>query len=164
MDKLTARFVTTAKPAEYVKSMRLHDITLYQINLSEDVAQRVIEKADEYFVSVFNSYYYENDERGDVKKGELFGGFEIKNLLSAFSLSYYTDEPQVDILVDGGEFAGVVVLMRERSGSTWTTRYDDWFVIHRLDGTVEGKNRAENVVTTESNSKEDIKHYYLVKK
>ena len=164
MERLTARFVTTSKPTNYVKTLKLNDITLYWVEYGEEDAKRILAESDQYFVSIFNSYFYENDVRGDVKKGEGYGEFEIKEMASAFSPCYSTNEPQVDILVSGKSFAGVVIMMRESGGSTWTSYRREWFVIHYTDGTVEGKNRSENCVYTEDNTSEDVKSYYLYKK
>lgn len=164
MEKLSARFVTTVKPDKYVKSIQHNGVTIYQVEYDEEVAEKILAQADEYFLSKFSSYYYENDVYGEVKKGEGFGGFEIKKLISAFSGMYSTDEPQADILVSGREFAGVVVLMRESGGSTWTSYSNEWFVIHYTDGSIEGVNRSESVVDTEDTSSSDIKSYYLIKK
>ena len=85
-------------------------------------------------------------------------------MASAFSPCYSTSEPQVDILVAGKSFAGVVIKMRESGGSTWSSYCREWFVFHYTDGTVEGKNRSENCVYTEDNTSEDVKSYYLHKK
>ncbi len=85
-------------------------------------------------------------------------------MASSFSPCYSTSEPQVDILVAGKSFAGVVIKMREENGSTWSSYSQEWFVIHYTDGSVEGKNRSEKYVCTEDNTSEHIKSYYLHKK
>ena len=164
MEKLTARFVTTLKPDSYVESLRLNGITLYRVEYSEEDTKRILAESDEYFVSIFSSRYYENDVHGTVKKGEGYGEFAIKKMASAFSPCYSTSEPQVDILVTGKSFAGVVIKMRESGGSTWSSYSREWFVFHYTDGTVEGKNRSESCVYTEDNTSEDVKSYYLCKK
>ena len=164
MERLTARFVTTSKPSNYVESLRLDGITLYRVEYGEEDTQRILAESDEYFVSIFNSYHYENDIYGTVKKGEGYGEFAIKKMASAFSPCYSTDEPQVDILVAGKSFAGAVVKMSESGGSTWSSYRREWFVIHYTDGSVEGKNRSESSVYTEDNSSEDVRSYYLHKK
>ena len=164
MEKLTARFVTTSKPSNYVKSLQKDGITLYWVEYNQEDTKRILDESDEYFVSIFSSHYYENDVYGDVKKGENYGEFAIKKMASAFSPCYSTNEPQVDILVIGKSFAGVVIKMRESGGSTWTSYDREWFVIHYTDGTIEGKNRSENYVYTEDNTSESIKSYYLHKK
>ena len=164
MEQLSARFVTTAKPNNYVESLQLNGITLYRVEYGEEDTKRILAESDEYFVSIFNSYYYENDVRGDVKKGDRYGEFAIKKMASAFSPCYSTSEPQVDILVVGKSFAGVVIKMRESGGSTWSSYCREWFVFHYTDGSVEGKNRSENCVYTEDNTSESVKSYYLHKK
>ena len=164
MEKLSARFVTLSNPGNFINKITLKDITLYQVEFSEEISKKILDESDKYFVSVFNSYYYENDIHGDINKGKKFGEFEIKSLISSFSSCYSTSEPQVDILVSGQEFVGVVVLMRSQSASTWTNNTDKWFVIHYTDGSVVGVNRAEVAIYTEDNSTEDIKKYYLIKK
>ncbi len=164
MEQLNARFVTTSQPSSYVKALRLKDITLYWVEYEEEDAKRILAESDEYFVSIFSSYYYENDVYGEVKKGEGYGEFAIKKMASSFSPCYSTSEPQVDILVSGKSFAGVVIQMREECGSTWSSYSQEWFVIHYADGSVEGKNRSEKYVCTEDNTSEQIKSYYLHKK
>ena len=164
MEQLNARFVTTSNPGNYVKALRLKDITLYWVEYGEEDTKRILAESDEYFVSVFSSHYYENDVHGEVKKGEGFGEFEIKKMASSFSPCYSTSEPQVDILVSGKSFAGVVIPMKEENGSTWSSCSQEWFVIHYIDGSVEGKNRSEKYVCTEDNTSEYIKSYYLHKK
>ena len=164
MERLNARFVTTSQPNNYVRSLRKGDITLYVVEYGEEDTKRILAESDEYFVSVFSSHYYENDTRGDVKRGEGYGEFEIKKMASAFSPCYCTSEPQVDILVSGKSFAGVVIPMCEENGSTWSSYRKEWFVIHYLDGTIEGKNRSERYVCTEDNTSDDVKFYYLHKK
>ena len=164
MEQLTARFVTTAKPNNYVESLQLNGITLYRVEYGKEDTERILAESDEYFISIFSSYYYENDVHGDVKKGERYGEFAIKKMASAFSPCYSTSEPQVDILVAGRSFAGVVIKMCESGGSTWSSYRREWFVIHYTDGSVEGKNRSESCVYTEDNTSEDIKSYYLHKK
>ncbi len=163
-DKLRGRFVTTSKPSNYINCMRRNDITIYQVEYDEETTKKILSQAEKYFLSKFSSYYYENDVNGEKKKGECYGGFELNNLISAFSNSYYTDEPQADILVSGREFAGVVVLMQESGGSSWESYNNEWFVIHYLDGSIEGKNRSESATYTEDNSSEDSVSYYLIKK
>lgn len=164
MERLNARFVTISRPSNYVESLRLKDITLYRVEYGEEDTKRILAESDEYFVSVFSSYYYENDVHGEVKKGEGYGEFTIKKMASSFSPCYSTSEPQVDILVAGKSFAGVVIQMREENGSTWSSYMDEWFVIHYADGSVEGKNRSETYVCTEDNTSESTKSYYLHKK
>ena len=164
MEKLTARFVTTLKPDSYVEALRLNGITLYRVEYSEEDTKRILAESDEYFVSIFSSHYYENDVHSTVKKGEGYGEFAIKKMASAFSPCYSTSEPQVDILVTGKSFAGIVIKMRESGGSTWSSYSREWFVFHYTDGTVEGKNRSESCVYTEDNTSEDVKSYYLCKK
>ena len=164
MEQLTARFVTTAKPNNYIESLQLNGITLYRVEYGEEDTERILAESDEYFVSIFSSYYYENDVHGDVKKGERYGEFVIKKMASAFSPCYSTNEPQVDILVVGKSFAGVVIKMCESGGSTWSSYSREWFVIHYTDGSVEGQNRSEHCVYTEDNTSEDTKSYYLHKK
>jgi hypothetical protein len=164
MERLNARFVTTSRPSNYVKALQLKDITLYWVEYGEEDTKRILAESDEYFVSVFSSHYYENDVHGEVKKGEGYGEFEIKKMASSFSPCYSTNEPQVDILVAGKSFAGVVIQMKEENGSTWSSYRQEWFVIHYLDGSVEGKNRSEKYVCTEDNTSESIKSYYLHKK
>lgn len=164
MERLNARFVTTSRPSNYVKALQLKDITLYWVEYNEDDTKRILAESDEYFVSIFSSYYYENDVYGEKKKGEGYGEFAIKKMASSFSPCYSTSEPQVDILVSGKSFAGVVIQMREESGSTWSSYRQEWFVIHYPDGSVEGKNRSEKYVCTEDNTSEQIKSYYLHKK
>ncbi len=164
MERLNARFVTTSQPSKYVKSLQLKDITLYWVEYDEEDTKRILAESDEYFVSIFSSYYYENDVYGEVKKGEGYGEFAIKKMASSFSPCYSTSEPQVDILVSGKSFAGVVIQMREESGSTWSSYSQEWFVLHYTDGSVEGKNRSEKYVCTEDNTSEQIKSYYLHKK
>ena len=164
MEKLTARFVTTSKPDNYVKALQLNGITLYWVEYGEEDTKRILAESDEYFVSIFSSYFYENNVYGDVKKGEGYGEFAIRKMASAFSPCYSTSEPQVDILVAGRSFAGAVIRMRESGGSTWSSYSREWFVIHYTDGSVEGKNRSENCVYTEDNTREDVKSYYLHKK
>lgn len=164
MERLNSRFVTTSQPDKYVKALRLKDITLYWVEYDEEDANRILAESDEYFVSIFSSYFYENDVYGEVKKGEGYGEFAIKKMASSFSPCYSTNEPQVDILVSGKSFAGVVIKMSEESGSTWSSYKQEWFVIHYTDGSVEGKNRSEKCVYTEDNTTEDINSYYLHKK
>ena len=164
MEKLTARFVTTVKPSNFVKSFKLNDITLYWGEYGEEDANRILSESDEYFVSIFSSHFYENDVYGEVKSGEGYGEFAIRKMASAFSPCYSTNEPQVDILVTGKSFAGVVIKMRESGGSTWSSYSNEWFVIHYLDGNIEGKNRSESCVYTEDNTSEKIESYYLHKK
>lgn len=164
MERLNARFVTISRPSNYVKSLRLKDITLYWVEYGEEDTKRILAESDEYFVSVFSSHYYENDVYGKVKKGEGYGEFTIKKMASSFSPCYSTSEPQVDILVAGKSFAGVVIQMSEKNGSTWSSYMDEWFVIHYADGSVEGKNRSETNVYTEDNTSESTKSYYLHKK
>ena len=164
MERLTARFVTTSKPSNYVKALQLNGITLYWVEYDEEDTKRILAESDEYFVSIFSSYHYENDVHGEVKKGEGYGEFAIKKMASSFSPCYSTNEPQVDILVAGKSFAGVVIQMREENGSTWSSYRQEWFVIHYTDGSVEGKNRSENYVCTEDNTSENIESYYLHKK
>lgn len=164
MERLNARFVTTSQPDKYVKALRLKDITLYWVEYDEEDANRILAESDKYFVSIFSSYFYENDVYGEVKKGEGYGEFAIKKMASSFSPCYSTSEPQVDILVSGKSFAGVVIKMSEESGSTWSSYKQEWFVIHYTDGSVEGKNRSEKCVYTEDNTTEDINSYYLHKK
>ena len=164
MERLNARFVTTSRPSKYVKAFQLKDITLYWVEYDEEDTKRILAESDEYFVSIFSSYYHENDIYGEKKKGEGYGEFTIKKMASSFSPCYSTSEPQVDILVVGKSFAGVVIKMSEESGSTWSSRRQEWFVIHYTDGSVEGKNRSEKYVCTEDNTSEDITSYYLHKK
>lgn len=164
MEQLNARFVTISQPSNFVKALKLKDITLYWVEYDEEATKRILAESDEYFVSIFRSYYHENDVYGEVKKGEGYGEFAIKKMASSFSPCYSTSEPQVDILVAGRSFAGVVIKMSEENGSTWSSYKQEWFVIHYLDGSVEGKNRSERNVYTEDNSSEDIKSYYLHKK
>ena len=164
MERLTARFLMASKPSDYVKSIQLNGVTLYWVEYGEEDTKRILAESDEYFVSIFSSYFYENDVHGDVKKGEGYGEFEIKKMASTFSPCYSTSEPQVDILVAGKSFAGVVITMRESGGSTWSSYSREWFVFHYADGSVEGKNRSENFVYTEDNTRETIKSYYLHKK
>ena len=164
MERLNARFVTTSQPSKYVKSFKLKDITLYWVEYEEEDAKRILAESDEYFVSIFSSYYYENDVHGEVKRGEGYGEFVIKEMASSFSPCYTTSEPQVDILVSGKSFAGVVIKMKDENGSTWSSYSQEWFVIHYTDGSVEGKNRSEKYVCTEDNTSEDIESYYLHKK
>ena len=164
MERLTARFVTTSRPSNYVKSLQLNGITLYRVEYGEEDTKRILAESDEYFVSIFSSYHYENDVYGDVKKGEGYGEFEIKKMASSFSPCYSTSEPQVDILVVNKSFAGVVIHMREEIGSTWSSYRQEWFVIHYTDGSVEGKNRSVNYTCTEDNTSESIESYYLHKK
>ena len=164
MERLNARFVTTSEPSNYVKARRLQDITLYWVEYEEEDAKRILAESDEYFVSVFSSSYYENDVYSDVKKGEGYGEFAIKNMASSFSPCYSTSEPQVDILVVDKSFAGVVIPMKEENGSTWSSHSKEWFVIHYPDGSVEGKNWSVRYVCTEDNTSESIKCYYLHKK
>ena len=164
MERLNARFVTTSEPSKYVKSLRLGDITLYWVEYEEEDTKRILAESDEYFVSVFSSHFYENDVYGETKKGEGYGEFTIKNMASSFSLCYATSEPRVDILVVDKSFAGVVIPMSKENGSTWSSYKQEWFVIHRIDGSVEGKNMSERYVYTEDNSSEDIRSYYLYKK
>ena len=164
MEQLTARFVTTLKPSNYIKSLQLNGVTLYWVEYGEEDTKRILAESDEYFVSVFSSYHYEKGVYGEVKKGEGHGEFAIKKMASAFSPCYSTNEPQVDILVVGKSFAGVVIKMRESGGSTWSSYSREWFVFHYADGSVEGKNRSENFVYTEDNTRETIKSYYLHKK
>ncbi len=164
MERLNARFVTLSRPSNYVKAIQLKDITLYWVEYDEETTKRILAESDEYFVSIFSSYYHENDVYGEVKKGAGYGEFAIKKMASSFSPCYSTSEPQVDILVAGKSFAGVVIKMSEDSGSTWSSYSQEWFVIHYTDGSVEGKNRSEKYVYTEDNSSEDVKSYYLHKK
>jgi len=164
MEQLNARFVTTSMPSKYVEAKKLKDVTLYRVEYGEEDTKRILAESDEYFVSIFSSYYYENDVYGEVKKGDGYGEFAIKKMASSFSPCYSTSEPQVDILVVGKSFAGVVIKMSEESGSTWSSCRQEWFVIHYTDGSVEGKNRSEKYVYTEDNTSEDIKSYYLHKK
>ena len=164
MERLSARFVTTSRPSNYVEAFRLKDVTLYWVEYDEEDTKRILAESDEYFVSVFSSHYYENDVYGEKKKGEGYGEFAIKKMASSFSPCYSTNEPQVDILVVGKSFAGVVIQMKEESGSTWSSYRQEWFVIHYTDGSVEGKNRSENYVCTEDNTSEQIESYYLHKK
>ncbi len=164
MERLNARFVTISQPSNFVKALKLKDITLYWVEYDEETTKRILAESDEYFVSIFSSYYHENDVYGEVKKGEGYGEFAIKKMASSFSPCYSTSEPQVDILVAGKSFAGVVIKMSEENGSSWSSYKQEWFVIHYLDGSVEGKNRSERNVYTEDNSSEDITSYYLHKK
>ena len=164
MEQLNARFVTISKPSKYVEALKLKDVTLYWVEYEEEDTKRILAESDEYFVSVFSSHYYENDVYGEVKKGEGYGEFAIKKMASSFSPCYSTCEPQLDILVAGKSFAGVVIQMREENGSTWSSYSQKWFVIHYTDGSIEGKNRSEKYVCTEDNTSEDIKSYYLHKK
>lgn len=164
MERLSARFVTTSRPSNYVEAMRLKGITLYWVEYDQEDTERILAESDEYFVSVFSSHFYENDVHGEVKKGEGYGEFTIKQMASSFSPCYATSEPQVDILVMGKSFAGVVIQMREESGSTWSSNREKWFVIHYIDGSIEGKNRSESCVYTEDNTSEDVRSYYLHKK
>ena len=164
MEQLNARFVTISKPSKYVEALKLKDVTLYWVEYEEEDTKRILAESDEYFVSVFSSHYYENDVYGEVKKGEGYGEFAIKKMASSFSPCYSTSEPQLDILVAGKSFAGVVIQMREENGSTWSSYSQKWFVIHYTDGSIEGKNRSEKYVCTEDNTSEDIKSYYLHKK
>ena len=164
MERLNARFVTTSRPSNYVKAFQLKDITLYWVEYDEEDTKRILAESDEYFVSIFSSYYHENDIYGEKKKGEGYGEFAIKKMASSFSPCYSTNEPQVDILVVGKSFAGVVIQMREENGSPWSSYRQEWFVIHYTDGSIEGKNRSEKYVYTEDNTSENIKSYYLHKK
>ena len=164
MERLTARFVTTSKPTNYVKSLQLNGITLYWVEYDEEDAERILAESDEYFVSIFSSYRHENDVYGEVRKGEGYGEFAIRKMASVFSPCYSTNEPQTDILVAGKSFVGVVIKMSESGGSSWSSYCREWFVFHYTDGSVEGKNRSEKAVYTEDNSSEDIKSYYLYKK
>ena len=164
MERLTARFLTASKPEKYVKSVQLDGVTLYWVEYGEEDTKRILAESDEYFVSVFSSHFYENDVHGDVKRGEGWGEFEIKKMASVFSPCYSTSEPQVDILVAGKAFAGVVITMRESGGSTWSSYSREWFVFHYTDGSLEGRNRSESAVYTEDNSSEVVKSYYLHKK
>lgn len=164
MERLNARFVTTSQPSNYVKSLQLNGVTLYWVEYDEEDAKRILAESDEYFVSVFSSHFYENDVYNEKKKGESYGEFTIKKMASSFSPCYSTSEPQVDILVVGKSFAGVVIQMREENGSTWSSYSQKWFVIHYTDGSIEGKNRSEKNVYTEDNTSETINSYYLHKK
>ena len=164
MERLNARFVTTSRPSNYVKSLQLNGVTLYWVEYDEEDAKRILAESDEYFVSVFSSHFYENDVYNEKKKGEGYGEFAIKKMASSFSPCYSTSEPQVDILVVGKSFAGVVIQMREENGSTWSSYSQKWFVIHYTDGSIEGKNRSEKYVCTEDNTSETINSYYLHKK
>ena len=164
MERLNARFVTTSQPSSYVKALKLKGITLYWVEYGEEDTKRILAEADEYFVSIFSSYHYENDVYGKVEKGEGYGEFAIRKMASSFSPCYSTNEPQLDILVAGKSFAGVVIQMKEECSSTWSSSREKWFVIHYTDGSVEGKNRSENFVYTEDNTSETIKSYYLHKK
>ena len=164
MERLNARFVTTSKPSNYVKARQLKDITLYWVEYEEEDTERILAESDEYFVSIFSSHFYENDVYGEVKKGEGYGEFSIKKMASSFSPCYSTSEPQVDILVAGKSFAGVVIPMKNENGSTWSSYSEEWFVIHYADGSIEGKNRSEKYVCTEDNTSGSIKSYYLHKK
>jgi hypothetical protein len=164
MEKIKARFVTLSNPGNYVKRKTLEYVTIYQVEFPEEVAKKIYEQSEQYFLSVFNSYFYENDVHGEARKGEMFGGNEIKDLISSFSPVYSTDKPQADILVSGEEFIGVVVLMRSQSGSTWRDDRREWFVIHHKDGTIQGVNKAEIAIYTEDVSKEETNSYYLIKK
>ena len=164
MKLLNARFVTTSKPSNYVKALRLKDITLYWVEYEEEDTKRILAESDEYFVSIFSSYYYENNVHNEERRGESYGEFTIKKMASSFSPCYSTGEPQLDILVAGKSFAGVVIQMKEENSSTWSSYRQEWFVIHYTDGSVEGRNRSEKYVCTENNTSEDIKSYYLHKK
>ena len=105
MERLTARFVTTSKPSNYVEAIQLNGITLYRVEYGKEDTERILAESDEYFLSIFSSHYHENDVYGDVKKGEGYGEFVIKKMASAFSPCYSTGEPQVDILVAGKAFS-----------------------------------------------------------
>ena len=164
MEKTYARFVTLSNPGNFIKKITLGGITLYQVEFKEEITNNIYEQSEQYFLSSHDSYYYENDIRGDIKKGELLGGFEIRKLISSFSGVYSTNEPQVDILVSGQEFVGVVVLMREQNASTWTNNTREWFVIHYTDGSIIGVNKAEISIYTEDNSTDEVKSYWLIKK
>ena len=164
MERLSARFVTTSPPSNYIKAMRLKDITLYWVEYDQEDTERILAESDEYFVSVFSSHYYENDVHREVKRGKGYGEFTIRQMASSFSPCYSTSEPQVDILVSGKAFAGVVIPIKEENGSTWSSYSQEWFVIHYIDGTIEGKNRSERYVSTEDNTSNDIRSYYLHKK
>jgi len=142
----------------------LKDITLYWVEYEEEDEKRILAESDEYFVSIFGSYHYENDIFGEEKRGEGYGEFEIKKMASSFSPCYSTNEPQLDILVSGKSFAGVVIQMKEENASTWSSYRQEWFVIHYIDGSIEGRNRSERYVCTEDSTSDDIKSYYLHKK
>lgn len=164
MERLNARFVTTSQPTSYVKALKLKDVTLYWVEYSEEDTKRILAESDEYFVSVFSSYYYEKTVYNEEKRGKGYGEFEIKKMASSFSPCYSTGEPRLDILVAGKSFAGVVIQMKEENGSTWSSYSQEWFVIHYTDGSIEGKNRSEKYVCTEDNTSESIESYYLHKK
>ena len=84
-------------------------------------------------------------------------------MLSISSPVYSTSEPQLDILIVDGEFAGVVIKVTQTSQSTWSSDKETFYCILYKDGTKAGNNKGYFSSSLEDSSSDNEWEYYLHK-
>ena len=78
-------------------------------------------------------------------------------------MMYCTDEPQVDCLIIGGQFVGVVVLIKKVGGNGWSNYAQTNYAVLYTDGRIVGDNTSSYNYSGESSSRDDETTYYLHK-
>lgn len=164
MEKTYARFLSPVSKVDNSKTViYVGGLSLQYVEYDEETTKRLLLEASKYEVCNYIVYSHENDVYNTSEKSENRYGVEVPKLASISSMVYSTDEPQVDCLVIGGQFVGVVVYVEEVGGNGWNNYRNYNYAILYTDGTIVGNNTASYCYSGEDSSRDDSRTYTLHK-
>ncbi len=164
-DKIYARFLTPVMTPDYTKKViKVKGKPFQYVDLDENIAKQVLEDASLYFFedSYVHEYEYDEDPHPTTSRG--IKNFEIKNLISLSSSTYYTDEPRADMVVLNGQFIGVISYVENKGGNGFDNYDTSGYTFFGADGSLLGNNVNLYSYSGETSSKSYEDVYRLVKK
>ena len=164
-DKVYARFLSPViTPDTHKTVIKVGGKPFQYADLDENTAKGVLEQASLYLFrnSYKHEYEYDEDPRPTISTG--VKNYEIKNLISISSMTYFSDEPRADMVVLHGQFIGVIAYVESKGGNGFDNYNQSGYTFFGTDGSVLGNNINLYSYSGETSSKcyEDV--YSLIKK